>query len=39
MIHDTVNTRGRKTFARLHVGFVNVNADRAKCSLVTASRL
>jgi hypothetical protein len=28
-----------KTFARLHVGFVNVNADRAKCALVTASRV
>jgi hypothetical protein len=39
MIHDTIKTKGRKTFARLHVGFVNVNADRAKCSLVTASRV
>jgi len=38
MIPDTVKTRGRRTFARLHVGFVNVNADRAKCSLITASR-
>ena len=38
IIPDTVKTRGRRTFARLHVGFVNVNADRAKCSLVTASR-
>jgi len=37
MIHDTVKNNGRKTFARLHVGFVNVNADRAKCSLVTSS--
>ena len=36
-IHDTVNTKSRKTFARLHVGFVNVNADKAKCSLVAAS--
>jgi hypothetical protein len=39
MIHDTLNIKGRKTFARLHVGFVNVNADRARCSLVTASRV
>ena len=39
IIHDTVKNNGRKTFARLHVGFVNVNADRAKCSLVTASRV
>jgi hypothetical protein len=38
MIRDTLNMKSRKTFARLHVGFVNVNADRAKCSLVTASR-
>jgi hypothetical protein len=30
--------KGRKTFARMHIGFVNVNADKAKCSLVTASR-
>jgi hypothetical protein len=39
LIHDTVNMKSRKTFARLHVGFVNVNADRAKCSLVAASHI
>jgi hypothetical protein len=39
MIHETVNMKSRKTFARMHVGFVNINADRAKCSLVTASRI
>lgn len=39
VIPDVVNMKSRKTFARLHVGFVNVNADRAKCSLVTASRV
>ena len=39
MIRDTVNMKSRKTFARLHVGFVNINADRAKCSLVAASRV
>ena len=38
MIHETVNMKSRKTFARMHVGFVNVNADKAKCALVTASR-
>jgi hypothetical protein len=38
MIHKTVKKKSRKTFARMHVGFVNVNAKRAKCSLVTASR-
>lgn len=37
VIHDTVNMKSRKTFARLHVGFVNVNANKAKCSLVAAS--
>src|SRR5258705_13955720 len=39
VIRDTVNMKSRKTFARMHVGFVNVNANKAKCSLVTASRL
>ena len=34
-----VSTRSRKTFARVHIGFVNVNADKAKCALVAASRL
>jgi hypothetical protein len=28
---------GRKSFARMHVGFVNINTDRAKCGLVIAS--
>jgi hypothetical protein len=39
VIHDTVNMKSRKTFARLHIGFVNINADKAKCSLVAASRI
>jgi hypothetical protein len=38
-IHDVVNMKSRKRFARLHVGFVNVNADKAKCSLVAASHI
>lgn len=38
VIRDTVNMKSRKTFARMLVGFVNVNASKAKCSLVTASR-
>jgi hypothetical protein len=38
-IHDTVNMKSRRTFTRMHVGYVNVNADKAKCSLVTASRI
>jgi hypothetical protein len=39
LIHDTVNMRSRKTFARMHVGFVNVNAAGAKCTLVAANRI
>jgi hypothetical protein len=39
VIHDTVNMKSRKSFARLHVGFVNVNADKAKCALVAAGHI
>jgi hypothetical protein len=39
VIHDTVKTKGRKTFAGVHVGFVNINANRAKCTPVAASRV
>jgi hypothetical protein len=39
LIHDTVNMKGRKTFTRIHVGFVNVNASKAKCSLLAASHI
>jgi hypothetical protein len=39
LIHDTVNMKSRKTFAQLHVGFVNVNASAAKCALVAANRI
>jgi hypothetical protein len=38
VIRDTVNMKSRRTFARMHVGFVNINADQAKCSLVAASQ-
>ena len=38
VLADTVGMKSRKTFARVPVGFVNVNADQAKCSLVTARR-
>ncbi len=38
-IHDVVNMKSRKTFARMHVGFVNINADKAKCSLVAARHI
>jgi hypothetical protein len=39
VITDTINMRSRKTYAGMLVGFVNINADKAKCSLVTASRI
>jgi hypothetical protein len=39
VINDVVNMKSRKTFARLHVGFVNVNAAKAKCSLIAASHI
>lgn len=38
VIPDTVNIRSRKVYSGVLVGFVNVNANKAKCSLVTASR-
>jgi hypothetical protein len=31
--------KSRKTFARMLVGYININADRAKCSLVAASHI
>jgi hypothetical protein len=39
VIRDTVNMKSRKTFARMHVGYVNINASQARCSLVAASRI
>ena len=33
-----IEMRSRKTFAHMHIGFVNVNANKAKCALVSASR-
>ena len=38
-IRDTVKMKSRKTFSRMHVGFINVNASRAKCTLLSASRI
>ncbi|MBR0839109.1 hypothetical protein JQ607_02780 [Bradyrhizobium liaoningense] len=38
VLADPVSMKSRKTFARIAVGFVNVNADQAKCSLVAARR-
>lgn len=39
VIHDTVRRKGRKTFARLHIGFININAEYAKCEPVAADRI
>jgi hypothetical protein len=39
LIPDTLGMKSRKTFAHMHIGFVNVNADKAKCQLVSASRV
>ena len=32
-----VGKKSRKTFAQFHVGYVNVNANKAKCALVAAN--
>ena len=39
VISDTLSMKSRKTYAGMLVGFVNINANKAKCSLVTASRI
>jgi hypothetical protein len=39
LIRDTINMKSRKTFVRLHVGFVNVNAAKAKCSPLAARHI
>jgi hypothetical protein len=39
LISDVINMRSRKTFVRLHVGFVNVNAAKAKCSVLAANHI
>ena len=39
VIHDTIGVKKRRIFAGMLVGFVNVNANAAKCSLIAASRL
>jgi len=38
VITDTVGMKSRKTYSGVLIGFVNVNANKAKCSPVTASR-
>jgi hypothetical protein len=38
LVPGTIEMRSRKSFERLHIGCVNVNASKAKCALVSASR-
>jgi hypothetical protein len=38
VLPETVNMKSRKTFARVPIGFVNVNASQANCSLAAARR-
>lgn len=38
-IRDTVKMKSRKTFPGVHVGFINITAAKAKCSLLSASRV
>ena len=38
IINDTVNMKSRKTFPLTLIGYVNIKASKAKCSLLAASR-
>ena len=38
VVHDTVKMKGKR-FAHWHIGFVNVNASKAKCSPVAARHI
>ena len=39
VIPDIINMKSRKTLVRLHVGFVNVNAAKVKCSPIAARHI
>ncbi|WP_456733314.1 hypothetical protein [Bradyrhizobium sp. USDA 3364] len=39
LLPDTIAMKSRKTYSRMLIGFVNVNANKAKCTVVTASRV
>ena len=39
VLADTVSMKSRRTFAHIPIGFINLNAHQAKCSLVTARRV
>ena len=38
-IPGTIAMKSRKTYPHMLIGFVNINASKAKCAVVTASRL
>lgn len=38
LIPDTIAMKSRKTYPQMLIGFVNVNANKAKCTVATASR-
>nr|WP_173363509.1 hypothetical protein [Bradyrhizobium sp. ORS 278] len=39
IVPGEVRSQSRKTFAAVHVGFVNVNVSTAKCALVAATKI
>lgn len=39
LIPDTIPMKSRKTYPNMLIGFININANKAKCSVVTASRI
>jgi hypothetical protein len=40
VIRDAVvNMKSRKTFSRMHIGFVNIYANKAKCAPIAARRI
>lgn len=39
IVPGPVGMKSRKTFTAVHVGFVNVNASKAKCMLIAASKI
>ena len=39
LLAEPIAMKSRKTYSRMLIGFVNINANKAKCSVITASRL
>ncbi|WP_347339660.1 hypothetical protein [Bradyrhizobium aeschynomenes] len=39
VVPGEIRSGGRRTFAAVHVGFVNVNVSTAKCALVAATKI